>query len=53
MNLYLKSYNKNNSYVYNEKELSYSILEQDNSIIPTKSSNNPISILLNRLAYNF
>ena len=53
MNLYLKSYNKNDSYVYNEKEISYSIFEHDNSIIPTKSSSSPISMILNRLAYNF
>lgn len=53
MDLYLKSYNKDTSYVYNKNELSYSIFEHDNSVVPTKSTGNPISMIINKLAYNF
>lgn len=53
MDLYINSYSQDDSYIYNEKKLSYSIFEHDNSCIPFKSSNSPISIILNRLAYNF
>ena len=52
MDLYLNSYNKNNDYIYNKKEISYSIFEHNTSILPVKSSCNPISNILNNLAYN-
>ena len=52
MDLYLNSYNKNDDYVYNKKEISYSIFEHNTSILPVKSSCNPISNVLNNLAYN-
>ncbi len=53
MDLYLKSYNKNNdNYVYNKMEVSYSQFEHNTSILPIKSSNNPISVILNNIAYN-
>lgn len=52
MNLYLDSYNKQ-SYTYNKKEVSYSIFERNTSFLPNKSSSNPISVVLNKIAYNF
>lgn len=53
LDLYLNSYNKHDEYVYKKNEVSYSIFEHNTSIVPAKSSNNPISVLLNNLAYNF
>lgn len=53
MDLYLKSYNKDKSYVYNKEKISYSIFEHNISSIPIKSSSNPISIILNNIAYNY
>ncbi len=53
MDLYLKSYNKDKTYVYNKEEVSYSIFEHNTSSIPTKSSSNPISIILNQIAHAF
>ena len=55
MDLYLKSYKneKESDYVYKKEEVSFSYFEQNNSIIPTKSSSNPISILLNNIAFNY
>lgn len=52
MDLYLSSYNKQ-SYTYNKEEVSYSLFEHNTSFLPNKSSNNPISIILNKIAYNF
>ena len=53
MDLYLKSHNKiDDNYVYNKTEISYSQFEHDTSILPTKSSNNPTSIILNNIAYS-
>lgn len=51
MDLYLKSYNKDSFYIYNKEEVSYSIFEHNSSSIPNRSSGNPISIILNKLAY--
>ncbi len=53
MDLYLKSYNKDTNYIYNKTEVSYSIFEHDTSVLPTKCSSNPISCVLNGLAYGF
>lgn len=53
MDLYLKSYNKDNSFIYNKEEVSYSILEHKISSISIKTSSNPISIILNKIAHNF
>lgn len=55
MDLYLNSYNKceSDKYIYNQKDVSFSIFEKDTSIIPSYSSSNPISILLNNIAYDF
>ena len=53
MDLYLSSYNKDISYIYNKEEVSYSIFEHDTSILPPKCSSNHISCLLNNIAYGF
>ena len=53
MELYLKSYNQKD-YIYNKEDVSFSIFEnKTSSNLPTKSSNNPISLVLNDLAYGF
>ena len=52
MDLYLRSYNKDDSYVYNKTEISYSIFERDTSVLPVKSSSDPISYVLNGLAFS-
>ena len=55
LDLYLKSYNKNktDNYIYNKKEVSFQSFENNTSILPTKSTLNSISIVLNSLAYNY
>ena len=52
MDLYLRSYNKDDSYVYNKTEISYSMFERDTSVLPVKSSSDPISYVLNGLAFS-
>ena len=53
MDLYLNSYNQEN-FVYNKEDILFSIFENNTSSnIPIKSSNNPISIHLNNIAYGF
>ena len=53
MDLYLKSYNQKD-YIYNKEDELFSIFENNSSSnLPTKSSNNPISLALNNLAYGF
>lgn len=51
MDLYLKSYNQDDDFTYNKEEISYSLFEHNSSVIPSQCSSNPISILLNKLAY--
>lgn len=53
MNLYLSSYNKSQSddFVYNNKNVSFSLFEKDTSVVPTKISSNPISLLFNSFAF--
>ena len=55
MDLYLTTYNKmpEDEFEYNKNEVSYSIFEHNTSIIPSKSSNNPMSIVLNNIAHRF
>lgn len=52
MDLYLNTHDKNNDFVYKQKEISYSIFERNISLLPTKSSTNSISCLLHNIAYN-
>ena len=52
MKYYLTTYNKNNTFVYNEKEIDFSIFEKPiSSNIPNKSSSNPSSLALYNIAY--
>lgn len=55
LDLYLKSYDKekNDNYIYNKDTISFSIFEHNSTIIPVKSSKNPMSILLNNIAYGY
>lgn len=55
MDLYLNTYNKvsEDEFEYNKNEISYSIFEHNTSMLPSKSSNNPMSKALNRIAHNF
>lgn len=53
MDLYLNSYNKTD-YTYNKKDVSFvSFSNTTSSNIPIKSSNNPISVLINNIAFGF
>lgn len=54
MDLYLKSYNnkENSDFVYNKTEVSFSLFEKNSSVIPVKYSGDPISIILNNIAFN-
>ena len=54
MKLYLSSYNKKeeDNFVYNEQDVSFSIFEKSSSNIPIKSSSNPISAVLNNIAFS-
>ena len=53
LDLYLKTYDNNekNEHNYNEKEINYSIFDNSISLLPIKSSNNPISQLINNIAF--
>ena len=55
LNLYLNTRDKlpENKFEYNKNEVSYSIFEHNTSIIPSKSSSNPVSIVLNNIAHRF
>ena len=55
MDLYLNTYNKvsEDKFEYNKNEVSYSVFEHNTSMLPSKSSNNPMSIVLNNIAHNF
>lgn len=51
LDIILKSLNKSEDYVYNEKEVSFAMFDRDTNLLPTCSTKNPISIILNKLAY--
>ena len=51
LDIILKSLNKSEDYVYNEKEVSFAIFDRDTNLLPACSTKNPISIILNKLAY--
>ena len=55
LDLYLKSYDKTakDNYIYNKKEVSFQSFENNTSILPTKTTLNPISIVLTSIAYNY
>lgn len=50
LDLYLKSTYKNEDFVYNEKEIKYSFFDKSISYLPVRASNNPISIVVHKLA---
>ena len=52
LDLYLKSSYKEDDFVYNEKEISFSLFDKSISYLPVCTSSNPISILLHNIAYN-
>ena len=53
MDLYLQSYNKtkDDNFIYNKENVSFSLFENNTSLLPTKSSSNPLSCLLNNIAW--
>ena len=52
MKYYLETYNKDDTFVYNEKEIDFSIFEKSiSSNIPIKCSSNPSSLALHDLAH--
>ena len=51
LDLILKCFS-NDNYIYNQKEASFSIFDQDTSLLPTYNTKNPISIILHKLAYS-
>ena len=53
MKLYLDSYDKTieDNYTYQKENVSFSIFEKNTSILPNIASNNPVSIVLNKIAY--
>ena len=55
LDLYLNSFNKNanENYVYNEKDISLSIFENNISNIPIKSSTSEIANIIGRIAYGY
>lgn len=53
LDYYLKIYNADDDFVYNEKEVDFSLFDKStNSNLPVVTSSNPISILLNSIAHN-
>lgn len=54
LDLYLKTYDNDekNEHNYNEKEINYSMFDNSISLLPIKSSNNPISQLINNIAFS-
>lgn len=51
LDIILKCLNKDDDYVYNEKEVSFAMFDKDTNLLPVCSTKNPISIILNKLAY--
>lgn len=52
LDYYLKSYNADENFIYNEKEVNFSMFDKSTSNLPCITSSNPISILLNRVAHS-
>ena len=52
MDLYLKSFGRSkDEYIYNKKEVSYSVFDRDTSILPVRASSSPLSQLFSALAF--
>ena len=43
---------KDSDYKYNEKEVNFTIFDKSTSLLPVCTTSNPISLLLNRIAYH-
>lgn len=52
LDYYLKSCYSNEDYIYNEKEIDFSMFDKSTSNLPCIVSSNPISIVLNRIAHS-
>lgn len=53
LDYYLKIYNSDDDFVYNEKEVDFSLFDNSStSNLPTVTSANPISALLNKIAFS-
>ena len=51
LDYYLKCVHANSDFQYNEKEVDFSLFDQSTSNLPVCTSNNPISIILNKIAF--
>lgn len=51
LDLFLKISYETKDFIYNEKEVNFSIFDRNTSLLPTCTSKNPISILFNNIAY--
>lgn len=54
LDLILKLINKDkdSNYKYNEKEVNFAMFDKDTSLLPARTTSNPISIILNKIAYH-
>lgn len=53
LDYYLKIYNAENDYIYNEKEVDFSLFDKSStSNLPTVTSVSPISVILNKIAFS-
>lgn len=51
LDIVLKCINKNEDYIYNEKEVSFAMFDKDPNLLPVRSTKNPVSILLDKIAH--
>lgn len=52
LDYYLKCTQSDSNFKYNEKEVNFSLFNQSTSNLPVKTSNNPVSIILNNIAFS-
>lgn len=52
LDIVLKCFSNDEGFTYNEKEVSFSMFDKDTSLLPICTSKNPVSIILNKLAYS-
>lgn len=52
LDIVLKCFSNDEEFTYNEKEVSFSMFDKDTSLLPICTSKNPVSIILNKLAYS-
>lgn len=51
LDIILKSLNKNEVYVYNEKEVSFAMFDKDTNLLPMRSTKNPVPIVLDKIVH--